>query len=172
MSTVDKAVGETADKPTADTPRTARVRIGVALAPPTDVSDWLREGAAFDAAGADALWLDLGDDDALDPYVLAAALAAVTYRCQLMLELTAENPRATQTLATVSRGRAVVAQDAAKRWERVEVPAGKAAWRDAMAKAAERGAHGLVVGADPRLLDLLRNPDEDIDRRDLQLAAG
>ena len=60
----------------------------------------------------------------------------------------------------------------ARRWEHVEFPDGRAAWRTALAEATERGVHGLIVPADPRLLDLLRNPDEEIDRRDLQLASG
>jgi hypothetical protein len=148
-----------------------KVRIGVALAPPTDVSAWLIEGAAFDAAGVDALWLDLEERPELDPNVLAAALAAVTYRCVLVLPHSSEDERAWNTLATVSRGR-TVARDDADGWEPVEMPAGRAAWREALSGAKERGVQGLVLTADPRLLDLLRNPDEDIDRRDLQLAAG
>ena len=147
------------------------MRIGVALNPPTDISAWLADGAAFDAAGADALWLDVRADGELDPFVLAAALAAVTYRCQLVVDLPDE-PKARQTLANVSRGRVLGAHDEADRWERVEVPAGRAAWREAMAEAKGRGVYGLVVASDPRLLDLLRNPDDEIDRRDLQLAAG
>ena len=41
-----------------------------------------------------------------------------------------------------------------------------------LADAAERGIAGLVVPADPRLLDILRNPDEPGERHDLQLAQG
>jgi hypothetical protein len=36
----------------------------------------------------------------------------------------------------------------------------------------EAGASGVIVPADPRLLDLLRNGDEEDDRSDLQLAQG
>jgi hypothetical protein len=172
-----------------------RVRIGIRLAPPTDVSAWLAEGAAFDAAGADALWLDLRDHQEFDPYVLTAALAAVTYRCQLVLQAPSdlkESEITTGTLAAVSRGRVLFADGAnpaegenategenpgdggneTDRWEPTEVPSGRAEWRETYAAAAARGAHGLIVPADPRLLDLLRNPDEEIDRRDLQLASG
>ena len=38
--------------------------------------------------------------------------------------------------------------------------------------AAGRGFTGLVVPVDPRLLDILRNPDDPGDRHDLQLAQG
>jgi hypothetical protein len=34
------------------------------------------------------------------------------------------------------------------------------------------GATGVIVRADPRLLDLLRNADEDEDRSDLTLTQG
>ena len=164
-------------------------RVGVRLGPPDEVTAWIAQGAAFDAAGADSLWLDLRELPEFDPYVLTAALAAVTYRSRLIL-LPAEEPakedsKAT-TLAAVCRGRLVlgVEQDEdgafdlgedeaeARRWEHVEFPDGRAAWRTALAGATERGVHGLIVPADPRLLDLLRNPDEEIDRSDLQLASG
>jgi hypothetical protein len=158
-----------------------RVRIGIRLAPPTDVSAWLVEGAAFDSAGADALLLDMHEPE-LDPYVLAAALAAVTYRVLLIVELPDGRDTTARTLDIVSRGRVLTTDGTAlhkitgetvdEQWEAVEFPADRQAWREALSGAAERGVHGLVVSADPRLLDLLRNPDAEIDRRDLQLAAG
>jgi hypothetical protein len=155
-----------------------RVRIGVRLAPPGEVGPWLAEGAAFDAAGADALWTDLRTSPEFDPYVLVAALAAVTFRAEVVLELEADpavdRPRVVPTLAAVSRGRLVLpsAGAASLGWESVPVPDGRPAWRQTLADAAERGVPGLIVPADPRLLDLLRNPDEEVDRRDLQLAQG
>ena len=161
-------------------------RVGVRLGPPDEVTAWIAQGAAFDAAGADSLWLDLREHPEFDPYVLTAALAAVTYRSRLIL-LPAEEPgeessKAT-TLAAVCRGRLVLGareddggyqlgEEETEAWEHVEFPDGRAAWRTALAGATERGVHGLIVPADPRLLDLLRNPDEEIDRRDLQLASG
>lgn len=57
-------------------------------------------------------------------------------------------------------------------WTRVAVPAGRDAWRGALAAATAAGATGVVVPFDPRLLDLIRNPDEDEDRSDLTLAQG
>jgi hypothetical protein len=163
-------------------------RVGVRLGPPDEVTAWIAQGAAFDAAGAHSLWLDLREHPEFDAYVLTAALAAVTYRSRLIL-LPAEEPGEKSsketTLAAVCRGRLVlgVQEDdggfdlgeeeiEARRWEHVEFPDGRAAWRTALTEATERGVHGLIVPADPRLLDLLRNPDEEIDRRDLQLASG
>ena len=161
-------------------PNQERVQIAIRLAPPTDVSAWLTEGAAFDAAGADALWLDALWLDATehDPLVLAAAMAAVTYRSLLIVELPDGGERAAKTLDAVSRGRvraheAPDAPDAPEDlWEDAECPESRQAWREAQTAAAQRGVRGLVLPADPRLLDLLRNPDVDIDRSDLQLAAG
>jgi alkanesulfonate monooxygenase SsuD/methylene tetrahydromethanopterin reductase-like flavin-dependent oxidoreductase (luciferase family) len=62
--------------------------------------------------------------------------------------------------------------DAAERWVPTPPPEGRAAWRAALADAATSGAGGLLVPADPRLLDILRNPNDPGDRRDLQLAQG
>jgi hypothetical protein len=57
-------------------------------------------------------------------------------------------------------------------WAGVTVPAGRAEWRRALAEHSAAGATGVVVPHDPRLLDLLRNPDSDGNRSDLQLAQG
>jgi hypothetical protein len=59
-----------------------------------------------------------------------------------------------------------------ERWVRIGLPEGRAAWRVAIAAAAEQGAVGVLVPAGPQLLDILRNPDGRGDRRDLQLAQG
>ncbi len=60
----------------------------------------------------------------------------------------------------------------AERWVQTPSPQGREAWRLALAAAAERGARGLLVPAGPRLLDILRNPNDPGDRNDLQLAQG
>lgn len=57
-------------------------------------------------------------------------------------------------------------------WARVAPPAGRDAWREVLAAATAAGATGVLVPADPRLLDLIRNPDEYEDRSDLTLAQG
>jgi alkanesulfonate monooxygenase SsuD/methylene tetrahydromethanopterin reductase-like flavin-dependent oxidoreductase (luciferase family) len=62
--------------------------------------------------------------------------------------------------------------DTAERWVRTPPPEGRAAWQTALADAVTNGAGGLLVPAGPRLLDILRNPNDPDDRRDLQLAQG
>jgi hypothetical protein len=64
------------------------------------------------------------------------------------------------------------AAEAAERWVRTPPPEGRAAWRTALAEAVTSGASGLLVPAGPRLLDILRNPNDPEGRRDLQLAQG
>jgi hypothetical protein len=60
----------------------------------------------------------------------------------------------------------------AERWVQVAAPESRAAWREALAGAAAAGAAGLLVPAGPRLLDILRHPDDPKGRQDLQLAQG
>jgi alkanesulfonate monooxygenase SsuD/methylene tetrahydromethanopterin reductase-like flavin-dependent oxidoreductase (luciferase family) len=57
-------------------------------------------------------------------------------------------------------------------WVRTTMPKDRAEWRSVRDAFAGAGATGLIVPADPRLLDLLRNGDEEDDRSDLALAQG
>jgi hypothetical protein len=168
--------------------------VGVLLAgQPDDLGEWLADAAAFDAAGADALWVDLAQKVELDPVALTAALAAVTFR-SLLITTRPGSDRPSQavdrTLATIARlsrgrlrvldaggppGEAGVADTVAGlggTWVSAPSPDSRAAWRATLADAAERGAQGVVVPAGPRLLDILRNPDDPGERRDLQLSQG
>lgn len=159
-----------------------RIRIGVRLGwRPGDIGGWLAEGAAYDAAGADALWIDVDGD--LDPLALAAALAAVTYRSLLVAPAIAaadagrirERDRAVETVNQVSRGRLRIAgsfEEDGRRWVDTLLPDGRAAWNATLAEAAGNGHYGLVVPADARLIDLLRNPGDPGSRRDLELSVG
>jgi hypothetical protein len=188
-----------------------RVKVGVLLArQPNDLGEWLADGAAFEAAGADALWVDLAPEPELDPLALTAALAAVTYRSLLVTSLPEPDgasgalARMLATIRRLSRGRLRILADAipsgelpeigvgifrripgepgtfehtrepdeTERWVTTASPDSRAAWRAALLDAAEHGSRGLLVPANPRLLDLLRNPDDHDDRRDLQLAQG
>ena len=57
-------------------------------------------------------------------------------------------------------------------WARIKVPDGRPAWRTTLRDYEAAGATGVLVPADVRLLDLLRNADEDDDRSDLILSQG
>ena len=161
---------------------TDRVHIGVALPQPSeDLAQWLRDAAAFDAAGADALWVDLRAVPDLDPVALTAALSTVTARS--LIVATFPEPAtavASETIGRLSRGRLRTVSDPdgdfelddGSRWAVTTFPDDRAAWRTTLDEAAASGIGGLLVPADPRLLDLLRNPDDHGDRRDLQLAVG
>jgi hypothetical protein len=194
-------------------PGPGTVKVGVLLERrPAELGEWLADAAAFEAAGADALWVDPAPESNLDPLALLAALAALTSRALLVA-----TPRASErpsealgrTLATVGRlshGRLALAAeperleeltdlapgavalrrlpgvpaaferlheaDPAERWIQTSPPEGRAAWRTALADAVTSGAGGLLVPAGPRLLDILRNPNDPEGRRDLQLAQG
>ena len=190
------------------------VKVGVVLAAtPDDVGEWLADGAAFEAAGAGALWIDSVADGALDPLTLTAALAAMTHRSLLVTTLPeSERPsdslvRTLVTVGRLSRGRFRVFADAMDiaedqiaagggfgvfrrisgaaevfedvhdpdephQWLTVTSPESRSMWRATILDAEERGYTRLMVPANPRLLDILRNSDEPDDRRDLQLALG
>jgi len=57
-------------------------------------------------------------------------------------------------------------------WALLPSPQDRAAWSLALREYEEAGASGVLVPAGPRLLDLLRNADEDEDRSDLSLSQG
>jgi hypothetical protein len=204
------AGGAEAETPPPD-PRT--VKVGVLLAPgPAELGEWLADAAAFEAAGAHALWVDPEPESKLDPLALLAALAALTSRALLVATPLASGHASEalgRTLATIGRlshGRLALAAepetleeltnlapgsaafrrlpgepaaferldetDAAERWVWTPPPEGRAAWRTALAEAVTNGAGGLLVPAGPRLLDILRNPNDPEGRRDLHLAQG
>jgi alkanesulfonate monooxygenase SsuD/methylene tetrahydromethanopterin reductase-like flavin-dependent oxidoreductase (luciferase family) len=194
-------------------PDPGRVKVGVLLARrPHELGEWLADAAAFEAASADALWIDPAPESNLDPLALLAALAALTSQVLLVANLPAsERPtealgRTFATVGRLSHGRLALAAepgrleelidlapgaaayrrlpgepaaferlseaDTAERWVWTPPPEGRAAWRTALADAPTSGAGGLLVPAGPRLLDILRNPNDPEDRRDLQLAQG
>jgi len=191
------------------------VKVGVLLdLEPGRIGEWLADAAAFDAGGADALWIDTGPEPELDVLALAAALAVVTFRARLVVALPNSGAapvgaasvglaRTLDTIGRLSHGRLALIADPdqcaelvlgtalfrripgepgifeemragveVQRWVSMPAPQGRASWQAARADAAGRGVRGLVVPADPRLLDILRNPDDPGDRHDLQLAQG
>jgi hypothetical protein len=60
----------------------------------------------------------------------------------------------------------------ADRWITVAAPENRAAWRETLHHATGLGCRGVLVPAESRLLDILRNPDDHGGRRDLYLSVG
>jgi hypothetical protein len=167
-----------------------QVKVGVVLPRPAgDPGEWLADAVAFESAGADALWVEHGRNPRLDPLVLTAALCAMTYRSLLVAALPDAAPASLSTMDTLSRGRLALigggtvhrlprgayqvdGPHGAGRWTLTDVPLGRAAWREILRTAGERGDHGVLVPASPGLIDLLRNPDDPGGRHDLSLAQG
>ncbi len=129
------------------------------------------DARALESASADSLWVDAAD---ADPYVVLGAVAAVTWKIRLVASGAPRGP-GRAACEWLSAGRLIVAEEAAsagERWLRVEFPTDRDAWRALRASAAASGATGVVVPNDPRLMDLLRNPDQTFDRGDLNIAVG
>ncbi len=148
-----------------------------------DPGEFIADGRAMEAAGVDSVWME--DDGGHDPIVTLAAIAAVTGRLCLGLIL----PNSSSAFETVSwkgfetlqhlsrhRGMVGVSQDSkivrpTEEWLRVDVPADREAWAKTLEQA-QASFDGVIVPMDPRLLDILRHPEDAIDRPDLQLAQG
>src|SRR5436309_15951561 len=81
--------------------------IGVELTT-ANVGELFADAKALESAGADSLWSAGGDD----PFVLLAALAAVTYRVRLVALDGKGGEGARATLERLSRGRVVLASSA------------------------------------------------------------
>jgi alkanesulfonate monooxygenase SsuD/methylene tetrahydromethanopterin reductase-like flavin-dependent oxidoreductase (luciferase family) len=137
-----------------------------------DPGEFLADARAMEAAGADSVWME--DSDSLDPMLALAAIAAVTGQIRLGLirnstpRPNVELDRRMETLQHLSRQRVITDT---LRWRRAEVPADRAAWAKTLEQAAP-DVDGVIVPMDPRLLDILRHPDDAIDRSDLLLAQG
>jgi hypothetical protein len=172
---------------------TAPIAVGVKLSPVDEIGEWLADASAFEAAGARALWIEVADDSDLDPVVLASALTVVTVRPLLIVTSpgSAES-RSLATLRRLCRGRLrMVGADGfqpipdepgsyeearpdgpAYRWITVAAPTSRAQWRETLDNAADQRCHGVLVPAGARLLDILRNPNDEGERRDLFLSVG
>ena len=158
------------------------MKIGAELRLGGDVGELFADARALEAAGADSLWVLARDDQ--DPWSLAAALAGTTWRARLIVVGAAERAGARATLDKLSRGRLVIgerrldvvlvpdAEGASERWAICEIPAGRAEWKTLRTEREAQGFSGIVLPNDPRLLDLVRNPDVEDDRADIRLAFG
>jgi hypothetical protein len=138
-------------------------KIGVRLpAEFASAGEFLADAQALEAAGADLLTLGEGG---VDSDVLLAALFGATNRVELHA---LSSPK--DTLRRLAGARLV---DALEGWLEVPYPLDRAAWQATLTEEEEKGTAGLILEMDPRLLDLLRNPDQEDDRSgDLQLAQG
>ena len=93
------------------------VKVGVLLDRETGrIGEWLADAGAFDAGGADALWIDLGPEPELDVLALAAALAVVTFRARLVVALPGAGNdvglgRTIETIGRLGQGRLDVLAD-------------------------------------------------------------
>jgi len=158
------------------------VKIGAELRLGGDPGELFADARALEAAGADSIWVLARDDQ--DPWILAAALAAATWRTRLVVVGAIDRVEARSTLERLSRERAVIgeriadavivpdAEGAAERWALCALPANRAEWKTLRAERQAQGFAGIVLPNDPRLLDLVRNPDVEDDRSDLRLAFG
>jgi hypothetical protein len=151
-------------------PAPAVLLIGVRLTPAGDAGELFADAKAVEAAGADSLWIDAADGD---PYVALAALAAMTWRVRLVARAAPADVAARETCARLARGRLVVAEELSEeRWTEAPFPVSRVAWDELRAKSLTAGLTGVVLPNDPRLIDLLRNPDIIEARDDLKLSFG
>jgi hypothetical protein len=168
-------VSESASEPASEaTPSTTQpapppLLIGVRLSATGDAGELFADAKAIEAAGADSLWVDAADGD---PYVVLAALAAVTWRVRLVARGAPTDVAARETCATLARGRLVVAEESEERWTESAFPASRVAWDELRGASSAAGVTGVVLPNDPRLIDLLRNPDIIEARDDLKLSFG
>jgi hypothetical protein len=158
------------------------MKIGAELRLDGEVGELLADARALEAAGADSLWVVAREDQ--DPWILAAALAATTWRARLVVVGAIDRPETRTTLDRLSRGRLVIgersgdavalpdAEGVTERWALRDLPAGRAQWKALRVECAAAGFAGIALPNDPRLLDLVRNPDVEDDREDLKLAFG
>ena len=158
------------------------MKIGAELRLGGDVGELFADARALEAAGVDSLWVLARDDQ--DPWILAAALAATTWRARLVVVGAVDRPETQATLDRLSRGRLVTgertgdavavsdAEGVTERWSLCEFPSGRPEWKTLRADREADGFAGIVLENDPRLLDLVRNPDVEDDRSDMRLAFG
>jgi hypothetical protein len=140
------------------------VKVGVTMpARIDDGGDFLADVRALEAAGAEMIGVE---GDGPEQWILLGAIAAITEH--VLLRTTGAEPAA---LLTLSRGRTVVGAPGAETWVEIPVPADRGAWADALRHHQNAGAAGVIVPWDPRLIDLLRNPEPD-DRSDLLMSTG
>jgi hypothetical protein len=97
----------------------------------------------------------------------------VTWRVRLVARGAPADVAARETCARLARGRLVVAEELSEeRWTESPFPASRVAWDELRSASLATALTGVVLPNDPRLIDLLRNPDIVEDRSDLKLSFG
>jgi hypothetical protein len=129
-----------------------------------DAGEFLADVRALEAAGAEMVGLE---GDSPDQAILLAAIAAVTERVRLR----SSNPEPAEILVKLSRGRIVTGTPAGETWVEIAMPPDRDSWAATVREHEAAGVHGVIVAWDPRLIDLLRNPEPD-DRGDLLMSTG
>jgi hypothetical protein len=156
------------------------MKIGVLLEDAfEDPGEFLADARALETAGVAALWVEA--QPGRDGLQLLAAVAAVTGRARLGLITNSEGAAAAAmarlpTLQRLSHSRAMIGvRDGAdvragsERWQATAMPGDRAAFQRLAATHADAA---ILLSMQPRLLDLLRRPESDDDRSDLQLSQG
>lgn len=132
-----------------------------------DAGEFLADVRALEAAGAAGIWLaPAGDAD----WLMLGAVAAVTRRISIGVGA-GKSEAALSTLDRLSGGRMVHDTPAGERWSDMSMPPNREAWAAELRRHEDAGCAGVVVDWDPRLIDLLRNPEQD-DRSDLLMSTG
>ena len=167
-----------------------------------DAGDMLADAQAYEAAGAEALLVSDDGSGASAAVLGALAVTCRRARIgPLQLERTGwPTERVDDVVATLdrlSRGRIVLLSRTPLRvgereldgvivegppeslrrgplplWVRVRYPMSKPEWKETRTAYEAAGAAALILQRDPRLLDLLRNPDVMDDRADLNITVG
>ncbi|OLB87942.1 MAG: hypothetical protein AUI15_28615 [Actinobacteria bacterium 13_2_20CM_2_66_6] len=141
--------------------------IKVAVTMPAEIGDageFLADVRALEAAGAEMIGLE---SDGQAQRILMGGIAAVTSRIKLRLE----SSEGAAVLERLSRGRTTIGLPAGETWVSIPMPADRDSWARALGDQEAAGVTGVVVPWDPRLIDLLRNPEPD-DRSDLLMSTG
>jgi len=129
-----------------------------------DAGEFLADVRALEAAGAKVIGLE---GSGREQAILLAAIAVVTESVQLRLS----DPDAIPLLQKLSRGRIVTSMPPGETWVEMPMPPDRDSWTASLGAHEAAGAHGVMVAWDPRLIDLLRNPEPD-DRSDLLMSTG
>jgi len=141
------------------------IKVGVAL-PVTinDAGEFLADVRALEAAGAAMIALP---GDGYEQAILMGAIVAVTERVLLRVA----DPRSAGILQKLSRGRVLDQLSAGETWIEISMPPDRESWTKTLLDQEASGVYGVIVPWDPRLIDLLRNPEGD-DRSDLLMSTG